>query len=144
MDEHLRKSIILEHYSNPLNTGLVDDDSYYKVNMNSESCIDNLDFQVKIKDNKIIDAKFDGEACAISTSASSILTDLVIGKTLKEAFNIIENYECMIEEKPYNKEVLHEALVYSEIYKQANRKKCAMLPSIAIKKMIEKEELNEK
>lgn len=144
MDEHLRKSIILEHYSNPLNKGLVDDDSYYKVNMNSESCIDNLDFQVKIKDNKIIDAKFDGEACAISTSASSILTDLVIGKTLKEALNIIENYECMIEEKPYNKEVLHEALVYSEIYKQANRKKCAMLPSIAIKKMIEKEELNEK
>ena len=144
MDEHLRKSIILEHYSNPLNKGLVDDDSYYKVNMNSESCIDNLDFQVKIKDNKIIDAKFDWEACAISTSASSILTDLVIGKTLKEALNIIENYECMIEEKPYNKEVLHEALVYSEIYKQANRKKCAMLPSIAIKKMIEKEELNEK
>ncbi len=144
MDEHLRKSIILEHYSNPLNKGLVDDDSYYKVNMNSESCIDNLDFQVKIKDDKIIDAKFDGEACAISTSASSILTDLVIGKTLKEALNIIENYECMIEEKPYNKEVLHEALVYSEIYKQANRKKCAMLPSIAIKKMIEKEELNEK
>ena len=91
MDEHLRKSIILEHYSNPLNKGLVDDDSYYKVNMNSESCIDNLDFQVKIKDDKIIDAKFDGEACAISTSASSILTDLVIGKTLKEALKIIEN-----------------------------------------------------
>lgn len=144
MDEHLRKSIILEHYSNPLNKGLVDDDSYYKVNMNSESCIDNLDFQVKIKDDKIIDAKFDGEACAISTSASSILTDLMIGKTLEDALNIIKNYECMIEEKPYDKEVLHEALAYSEIYKQANRKKCAMLPSIAIKKMIEKEELNEK
>ena len=138
MDEHLRKSIILEHYSNPLNKGLVDDDSYYKVNMNSESCIDNLDFQVKIKDNKIIDAKFDGEACAISTSASSILTDLVIGKTLKEALNIIENYEKMINEEEYDENLLEELIVYNDIYKQPSRKTCATLGILGIKDLIEK------
>ena len=52
MDEHLKKSIILEHYQNPLNKGLVNDDSYYKINMNSESCIDNLDFKDRKWRNK--------------------------------------------------------------------------------------------
>ena len=72
MDSNLRREIILENYQDPLNRGLVEDDSYLKVNTNSESCIDNLDFMMKIEDNTIKDIRFDGEACAISTSASSM------------------------------------------------------------------------
>ena len=49
MDENLRKNIILEHYNNPVNKGLVKEDGYIKVNMNSSTCIDNLDFMVKIE-----------------------------------------------------------------------------------------------
>ena len=67
MDENLRKSIILENYSNPVNKKTVDDKRYKRVNMNSSSCIDNLDFMVLIEDNIIKDAYFDGEASAIST-----------------------------------------------------------------------------
>ena len=77
MDENLRKSIILENYSNPVNKKTVDDKRYKRVNMNSSSCIDNLDFMVLIEDNIIKDAYFDGEACAISTSASSIMMKLI-------------------------------------------------------------------
>lgn len=138
MDEKLRKSIILEHYNNPINKGLIDDDSYEKINMNSISCIDNLDFMVKVEDEIIKDVRFDGEACAISTSASSIMMNLVIGKTKKEAINIIQNYEAMIDEKPYNENLLEEANVFNEIYKQANRKKCALLPFEGLKKIISK------
>ncbi len=139
MDENLRKSIILEHYSNPVNKGLVSDDGYVKINMNSSSCIDNLDFMVKIDNGVIKDARFDGEACAISTSASSIMMNLIIGKTIKEAKNIINNYEAMIGERPYDEEVLGEALVFNEIYKQANRKKCALLPFEGLKKILAQE-----
>ncbi len=44
MDEELKKSIILEHYNNPINKKLTNDEGYYKINMNSASCIDNLDY----------------------------------------------------------------------------------------------------
>lgn len=136
MDEHLRKSIILDHYNNPTNKGLVEDDNYHKVNMNSESCIDDLDFMIKIENNIITDVRFDGEACAISTSASSIMINLILNKSIDEVLNIINNYENMIDEKDYDKELLEEANVFDEIYKQANRKKCALLPYHGLKKVL--------
>lgn len=139
MDNNMKKMIMIEHYSNPLNKGLLEDDSYEKVNMNSKTCIDNLDFMFKIEDGVIKDVRFDGEACAISTSSSSIMSELIKGKTIDEAKKIIENYERMIEEKPYDKELLGEANCYDEIYKQPNRKKCALLPYLGLKKILNKE-----
>lgn len=136
MDESLRKSIILENYSNPVNKKTVDDKRYKRINMNSSSCIDNLDFMVLIEDNIIKDAYFDGEACAISTSASSIMMKLIIGKSIDDVLKIIENYENMIEEKPYDDSILEEALAFDEIHKQANRKKCALLPFEGLKKIL--------
>lgn len=136
MDQNLKKSIMLEHYNNPINKGLVSDDNYLKINMNSESCIDDLDFMIKIENDIIVDARFDGEACVISTSASSIMNNLIIGKTVDEVLNIIKNYEAMINEEEYDKEILEEANCYDEIYKQANRKKCALLPYEGIKKLL--------
>ena len=53
MDSKLRREIILEHYQNPVNRGLVDDHCYLKVNTSSDSCIDNLDFMMKIEDGII-------------------------------------------------------------------------------------------
>lgn len=138
MDQNLKKDIMIEHYNNPINKGLIDDDSYYKVNMNSESCIDDLDFMIKIEDDKIKDIRFDGEACVISTSASSIMMNLVIDKTVDSVLNIIDNYEAMINERKYDENILEEANVFDEIYKQANRKKCALLPFEALKKVLSK------
>ena len=136
MDSNLKREIILDNYQNPDNRGLIDDDSYLKINTNSESCIDNLDFMMKVEDGVIKDIRFDGEACAISTSATSIMIRKLIGKTKEEVINILTNYQNMINEKDYDKELLGELLVYDEIYKQPNRKGCALLPSEAIEKML--------
>ena len=144
MDEHLKRSIMIEHYQNPLNKGLVDDNKYKTVNMNSKTCIDNLTFQYEIENNIVKDAHFDGEACAISTSSASILTEMVKGKTIEEVKEIIRNFENMIYEKDYDKNVLKDANVYDEIYKQPNRIKCALLPYDGIKILIEKGEFGEK
>ena len=92
MDSNLRREIIMDNYQDPMNRGLIDDDSYLKVNTNSESCIDNLDYMMKIDDGKIIDIRFDGEACAISTSATSIMIRSLIGKSIEEAKTICDNY----------------------------------------------------
>ena len=142
MDSNLRREIIMDNYQDPMNRGLIEDDSYLKVNTNSESCIDNLDYMMKIDNDKIIDIRFDGEACAISTSATSIMIRNLIGKSIEEAKELLTNYKNMINEKEYNEDLLGELIVYDEIYKQPNRKNCALLPTVAIDKMIGELEKN--
>ena len=136
MDENLRREIILDNYNNPENRGLIEDKSYLKVNTNSESCIDNLDFMMKVEDGIIKDIRFDGEACAISTSATSIMIRSLIGKKVEEVKKILINYRNMINEEEYDSDLLGELNVYDQICKQPNRKNCALLPSVAIDKML--------
>ncbi len=136
MDSNLRRQVILDNYQEPMNRGLVDDERYLKVNTNSESCIDNLDFMMLVEDGIIKDIRFDGEACAISTSASSIMIRSLIGKSVDDAKNILINYKNMIAEEEYNSDILGELNVYDEICKQPNRKGCALLSSNAIEKML--------
>ena len=137
MDDNLRREIILDNYQDPINRGLIDGDGYLKVNTNNESCIDNLDFMMKIEDGIVKDIRFDGEACAISTSATSIMIRSLLGKSVEEVESILDNYRKMINEEDYNKELLGELNVYDHICKQANRKGCALLPSVSISNMLE-------
>ena len=139
MDEETRREIILENYMQPLNKHKTEDKSYEMVNTNNSSCIDNLDIYVQIKDGIIKDICFDGEACAISTSSTSIMIHNLIGKTIDAALNYIENFENMLNEKNYDADLLESAIVYSEIYKQGNRKHCAYLPYEGIKKILQKQ-----
>ena len=136
MDNNLRREIILDNYQNPMNRGLIDDDSYLMTNTNSESCIDNLDFMMKIEDGVVKDIRFDGEACAISTSATSIMIRRLIGKSVDEVKKVLEEYQHMLHEEEYDEEILGELMVYDEISKQPNRLNCALLPSEAIEKML--------
>lgn len=137
MNEELKREIIIDNYQNPMNKELVEDNSYLKVNQASESCIDNLDFMMKIEDNIVKDIRFDGEACAISTSATSIMIRLLIGKSISDVKKILTNYKNMIEEKDYDKDLIKELNIYDNISKQPNRIKCALLPMVAINKMLD-------
>ena len=137
MDKEVKREIIVDNYQNPMNKGLKEDDSYIFENTNNESCIDNIDMMMKVENNIIKDILFDGEACAICTSATSIIIKSLIGKTLEEAESIIVNYQNMINEQEYDKELLGELNVYDDIYMQPNRKKCALLPSNAVEKILE-------
>ncbi len=137
MDKELRRAIIVDHYQNPMNKGLLDDASYLRANTNNESCIDNITVIAKIIDGKFKDIRFDGEACAISTSATSIMIHLCLGKTVEEVEELMREYEKMLNEEAYNQEVLEELVVYEDIYMQPNRKKCAYLPFDSLKKIIE-------
>ena len=144
MNPDLKRSIILEHYQNPKNKNLVDDDSYILKNMNNESCIDEVNIQVNVEDGIVKDVRFDGEACAMCTSSSSIMVETLIGKTIEEVKEILINYNNMIDEKEYNPEILESAIVYDDVYKQPNRKKCVLLPWWGMEKVIEEVESDRK
>ena len=138
MNEELKRTIILEHYQNPKNRGLIQDKTYKTINTNSESCIDQIDLQIKVENDIVVDIRFDGEACAICTSSTSIMINLLVGKKIDDALKIIDNYEKMINEKEYDEEIIEEAIVYNDIAKQPNRKNCALLTWKGAKEVIER------
>ena len=138
MDSNMKRSIILDNYQDTSNRMIPEDThDYIKINSNNVSCIDNLDIYLKIEDNIIVDASFEGEACVISISSTNILMNMLIGKTKDEAIYIIDNYLKMINEEEYDKDLLKDLNVYDEIYLQPNRKNCALLPANAIRKALE-------
>ena len=139
MDAELKREVILDNYNNPYHKGLKNEKDYKKANTNNESCIDDIDIELKIENGIIKDANFDGEACAISTSATSIFLRKIIGKSVSEVKELIENYENLINEKEYDEELLGELMAYDTIYMQPNRKHCALLPVDTIKKILKEE-----
>ncbi len=139
MDNKLKREIILKNYEHPKNKGLIVDDTYQCSNTSNESCIDEINLMVKIEDDKIVDIRFDGEACAVCTSSTSIMINTLIGKTIEETKKIYQNFESMIDAKKFNQDILEEAIVFCDISKQPSRKKCALLPWWGLKKIIDKQ-----
>ena len=142
-DPMILRQIIMDHYEYPRHHELVSDPSYKEINMDSETCIDNINIQAKFNGQTIEDIRFDGEACAICTSSTSIMSELLIGKSFDEANHIIEQYMNMIHEQPYDEELLEEAIAFKNTYKQANRIKCATLGWMGIQTLIENEKVGD-
>ena len=123
----MMRSIIMDHYSNPTNKHKPNNDKYEKYHMHSDNCIDDLDIYLLVDNNKVIDACFDGVACTISTASTDIMCDILKDKDIKQARYIIEQYDHMIHEQPYDADVLDEAVVFVNTSKQAARIRCATI-----------------
>ena len=123
----MMRSIIMDHYSNPLHKHQPKEEGYTKVHMHSDNCIDDLDIFLKVEDGKVTNACFDGVACTISTASTDIMCELLPGKTVEEAKYIIEQYHHMIHEEEFDAEVLEEALAFINTSKQAARIRCATI-----------------
>ena len=137
MDNNLKREIIIDNYQNPVNRKMVHDKEFIEGRTKSDSCIDDITLFVKFNDDIVEDIYFNGEACAITTSATSIMIKKIIGKKIGEIQELINNYYNMIDEKEYDEELLGELNAYNEIYKQPNRKKCAIFPFEVLKKVIQ-------
>lgn len=139
IDGKYLREIIMDHYEYPRNKSLEkSDDSYLSQHMASESCIDDITVAAKFDRDRIDDVCFDGVACTISTAATDIMADLLRGKTLEEADEIIDNYFRMIDQKDFDEDLLEEAVALQNVGKQANRIKCATIGWNAMKDLIEK------
>src|SRR3989339_618741 len=111
--------LILDHYQNPRNYGKISNPTN-TVEVVNPLCGDKIKMGLVMKDNKIIDIKFEGIGCAISKAASSMLTEYAKDKTKDELQKLDKNF--MIK------------LLGIEL--GVNRVKCGMLPSEALKKLI--------
>ena len=140
IDLNLLRDIIMDHYQYPRNHQLSEEPSYQSKHMASESCIDDITVQVKFDQDRIEDVRFDGQACTISTASTSIMSELVKGKTKEEANEIIRNYFSMIDQKEYDEDLLEEAIAFQNVGKQANRINCATIGWKALRDMIKESE----
>ena len=139
-DPDFIRELVMDHYKYPHNHGLSDNDRYLSKHMASESCIDDITVQMDVENNRINDLRFDGVACTISTASTSMMSDLLIGKTIDEAKVIINDYLNMVDNKEYDADRLKEAVAFKNVYKQANRIKCATIGWQAVKEMIDESE----
>lgn len=140
LDEHMMRSIIMDHFSNPRHRHVPNDlSSYIQIHKDSENCIDDITLYIEIEGNVVKDALFDGVACTITASSTDIMCDLVIGKTIEEAKSILESYFNMIFEKPFDSDILDEANAFKNTHKQAARIKCATIGWNALKEAIEQD-----
>ena len=78
---------VMDHYRNPRNVGKIDDADLVG-EAGSLACGDSLKLFIKLEDNKVVDAKFQTFGCGSAVAASSILTEMIIGKTLDEVKKI--------------------------------------------------------
>ncbi len=138
MDREEKRKIILDNYNDDINRKEISSSDYIKVNSRNFSCIDNIDLYIKFNNNIIDDIKFNGEACVIAISSTSLLIKYLIGKSVEEALNIISNYENMIDGLSYDQSIIKDLIAFDDIGKQPSRKICATLASRKIKELLEK------
>jgi len=78
---------VKEHFFHPRNVGEIKNpDGFGKVG--NPVCGDVMAIYIKVKDDKIVDIKFKTFGCSAAIASSSVLTEMVKGKTLDEALKI--------------------------------------------------------
>lgn len=122
MLEEMYKEIILDHWQNPQNRGLLPDFDLEGQAVN-QLCGDGLLIRIKFKNDLISGISFDGEGCAISQASASLLTENIKGKSRDELKNLTQEV----------------ALKLLQIEVIPSRLKCALLPLRAIGKALSQE-----
>ncbi len=78
---------VMDHFSNPRNVGEIENPSGVGM-VGNPACGDIMKLTIKVEDDKIADIKFKTFGCGAAIATSSMVTELVMGKSLKEAESI--------------------------------------------------------
>ncbi|MFA5097694.1 MAG: Fe-S cluster assembly scaffold protein NifU [Candidatus Margulisiibacteriota bacterium] len=78
---------VMDHFKNPRNVGVIESADGIG-HVGNPVCGDIMELYIKVKDNIIQDAKFKTFGCGAAIATSSIMTELVKGKSIEEALNI--------------------------------------------------------
>ncbi|MCQ2741838.1 MAG: SUF system NifU family Fe-S cluster assembly protein [Bacilli bacterium] len=136
----MMRELLMSHYSSPRHQAKPTGEGYISTHSSTVNCIDDIDVYIKEENGKVVDALWDGVACAISTASTDIVCDLLIGNTKEQADYIIEQYNHMIHEEPYDDSVLDEALAFMNTSKQPARIHCATIGWDALQSLVKKGE----
>lgn len=83
MVDSLYREIILDHYRNPRNKGILDPADYSYEDTNP-LCGDEIRIDLRVTNDRVQEVRFSGRGCAVSQASASILTEMVEGRALEE------------------------------------------------------------
>jgi nitrogen fixation NifU-like protein len=131
----LYRQVIMDHYKNPRNKGILDNS--LTVDMNNPTCGDRIRLTLDLEDGVVKDAKFEGEGCSISMSSASMMTQAIKGKTLDKALKLSDIFSNMMVGKEYDDDIdLGDIEALQGVTKFPARIKCATLAWKAMEKGI--------
>lgn len=141
-NQDLLREIIVDNYKYPRNFKKTDDPSYVTIHMDSDSCIDDIYIQVKVVDGKVADCIWHGKGCSISTASSSIMSEMIKGKTVDEAKKLMGEFNNMLAGKEFDEDSLGEAICFVNVNRQPSRITCANISWRGLKKVFDELEDN--
>jgi SUF system NifU family Fe-S assembly protein len=126
--ENLYRQVIMDHYKNPRNKGLLQDPTYHTIHIKNPTCGDDITVQSKVEHGVVTDVRHDGTGCSICCSSASVMSETLKGKTVEDAMTITSTYLHFMANQPYDESVdLEEAIVYEGVRKFPARIKCASI-----------------
>src|SRR5690348_14500542 len=133
--ESMYQEIILDHYKNPHGRGLRDpfDAESFQVN---PTCGDEVTLRVKLDGETVTDVSYEGQGCSISQASTSVLTDLVVGRSVGEAFKTLDAFTELMQGRGQvepDEDVLEDGVAFAGVAKYPARVKCALLGWMAFK-----------
>ncbi|MEJ7651581.1 MAG: Fe-S cluster assembly sulfur transfer protein SufU [Nakamurella sp.] len=138
--QQLYQEIILDHYRAPHHHGLRApfDAEVHHVN---PTCGDEVTVRVELADARdagttVVDVSYDGVGCSISQASTSVMTDLVIGRTVPDALAVLDSFTDMITSRGKevgDEDVLGDGVAFAGVSKYPARVKCALLGWMAFK-----------
>lgn len=124
----LYSQVINDHRKYPRNKGLINAEGYKTLRAKNPSCGDDITVQLKIENGVITDVRHDGTGCVICCSSASVMSEVLKGKTVEEANEIIKDFYGLIKgQLPEDEDRLEDAIVYINIHNFPPRAKCATL-----------------
>jgi nitrogen fixation NifU-like protein len=133
--DNLYQEILLDHYKHPHHKGLREpfEAEVHHVN---PTCGDEVTLRVHLSEGVVQDVSYDALGCSISQAAASVMTDLVIGKTVDEAMEIHGEFLALMQGKGTvepDEDVLEDGIAFAGVAKFPARVKCALLSWMAWK-----------
>ncbi|MGG7142530.1 Fe-S cluster assembly sulfur transfer protein SufU [Clostridium nigeriense] len=134
-------TLIMEHSASKHNRRKLDHADLCERGHNP-SCGDEITLEVKLNGDIIEDLAFTGQGCAISQASTSMMIDLIKGKSKEEALKLVETFISMIKREIDDEdelEALEDAIVLKNISNMPARVKCAVLAWHTLKEAMEKD-----
>ncbi|WP_423799480.1 Fe-S cluster assembly sulfur transfer protein SufU [Neobacillus sp. SAB-20_R2A] len=135
----LYRRVIMDHYKNPRNRGVLEDGSH-TINMNNPTCGDRIQLTLKVEDGIVVDAKQEGEGCSISMSSASMMTQAIKGQKIEDALKLSKIFSDMMQGKEVDDDIdLGDIEALQGVAKFPARIKCATLAWKAMEKSLKEE-----
>jgi len=136
--DSMYQEIILDHYKNPHHKGLREpyDAEVHHLN---PTCGDEITLRVALDGDpvdgyRVADVSYDSEGCSISQASASVLTDLVIGRSVSQGQAAYDAFVELMQSKGQlepDEDVLEDAIAFAGVSKYPARVKCALLAWMA-------------